>query len=117
MSQTHTRSDAGFSTPIVTDYAVNWKLFVPASQRDEFVTVEDLARTDTLVGTLNFLVYFQPSNDLYFLEPGSPAGIFTYNVTMKRFNNENRKAETDKAIYPFVWRNDGPVELDKYFGY
>ena len=25
--------------------------------------------------------------------------------------------ETEKTVYPFVWRDVGPVELDKYFGY
>ena len=64
------------------------------------------------MGSLDILVYFQPTSDLYLLNPAKPAGVFSYNVTMSRIQDEN-----DNTEYPFIWRNDGPVELDKYFKY
>lgn len=106
--------------PVVTDYCLNWRLTVPASLRDEFVTVEDLRRTTEVVGALDVYVYLQPSNDLYLNRPGRPAGVFTYNVTMHRkdgFDDSSASLETEKTTYPFVWRDVGPVELDRYFGY
>lgn len=97
-------------------YAVNWKLSAPASLKDQFVTVEDLRQTDRLEGQLNIFVYLKPSSDLYVKLPGGrPAGVFTYRVEMQRMGD--LEEETRRTVYPFVYRFDGPVELDKYFGY
>lgn len=98
-----------------SDYTMNWKFSAEASLRDEFVTVEDLRKTRKLFGELNVLVSVQPSNDLYFKVPGAPAGVFSYDMVMDRMGDEFE--ETEKTVYPFVWRDVGPVELDKYFGY
>lgn len=98
-----------------SDYTMNWKFSAEASLRDEFVTVEDLRKTRKLFGELNVLVSIQPSNDLYFKVPGAPAGVFSYDMVMDRMGDEFE--ETEKTVYPFVWRDAGPVELDKYFGY
>ena len=113
LSQTHRRNENNSTKEVksVTDYALHWKLSVPGSSRDEFVTIEDIRQTTTISGTLDVLTYIQPTNDLYLKVPAAPAGIFSYNVTMKRVTSE------DPKVYPFVWRNDGPVELDKYFKY
>ena len=69
--------------------------------------------TKSLIGTLDVLVYLQPDNKYYMNVPASPVGVFTYNVTMNRIPTEDQRS----IVYPFVWRDDGPVELDKYFGY
>lgn len=109
-----------YSTPVVTDYCLNWRLTVPASLRDEFITVEDLRRTQTVLGALDVYVYLQPTNDLYLQRPGRPAGVFSYNVTMQRPEGWSQAAaeiETEATTYPFVWRDAGPVELDDYFGH
>lgn len=106
--------------PVVTDYCLNWRLTVPASLRDEFITVEDLRRTETVLGALDVYVYLQPTSDLYLQRPGRPAGVFSYNVTMRRPEGWTQGAaerETEDTTYPFVWRDAGPVELDKYFGH
>jgi len=102
----------------VGDYAINWKLSTPASLKDEFVNVEDLRKTDRLVGRLNVLVYLRPSHPLYvsYSRRGpQPVGVFSYNVSMQRIGDLIN--ETKNSVYPFVFRFDGPVELDKYFGY
>ena len=49
---------------------------------------------------------------MYLQVPGKPAGVFSYDVHMKRIDDPG-----DNTEYPFVWRDDGPVELQKYFGY
>ena len=87
-------------------------LAVPASARDEFITVENLRRSSEVNGKLDILLYFQPTNDMYLQVPGKPAGVFSYDVHMKRIDDPG-----DNTEYPFVWRDDGPVELQKYFGY
>ena len=66
-----------------------------------------------LVGTLDIYSYLQPSNDLYLKIPAEPAGVFRYNVNMQRLDNTS----VNDLVYPFVWKNDGPVELTEYFGY
>eukprot|EP01038_Epipyxis_sp_PR26KG_P006582 gene6582-9048_t len=116
--QTHRRSLKSNPLKIsttVSDYAINWRLSVPESLKDEFVTVQDLSKTNILVGQLNILAYFQPSSEFYFKVPAQPAGVYTYNVTLNRINNV--ADDTKQTEYPFVWRDDGPVELEKYFGY
>ena len=84
---------------------------VPASARDEFITVENLRRSSEVKGSLDILVYFQPTNDMYLQVPAMPAGVFSYNVSMTRIN-DNSNTE-----YPFIFRDDGPVELQEFFGY
>ena len=119
IKQTHRRSgNSSAQQPSVSDsyYCLNWQLFVPASSRDEFVTAADLARTNLIIGRLNILSYLRPSSDLYLQLPSRPAGVFSYNVTMTRRGGD-RSAEVQAATYPFVWRADGPVELDQYFKY
>ena len=123
--QTHRRAplDASPSRldaarPVVTDYCLNWRLTVPASLKDEFITVDDLRKTDTVLGALDVYVYLQPSSPAYSLRPGRPAGVFTYDVTMRRpagFDERQAAAETERTNYPFVWRDAGPVELDAFF--
>ena len=100
---------------VIGDYAVNWKLSVPASLKDQFVTVEDLSKSDLLIGSLNIYVYFQPNNKYYMLVPAKPAGVYSYNVTMTRLGDV--VADTKNTVYPFVSRFDGPVELQEFFGY
>lgn len=105
----------GPPTVAMGDYALNWRFKTQSSVRDEFVNVEDLSKTKSLLGNLDVLVYFRPTNDLYFKAPGVPAGIFSYEFTMERIGDPAK--ETADTVYPFVWRGDGPVELDQYFGY
>ena len=99
------------------DFAVSWKLTVPASAQDEFITAEDLRRTDRLEGQLRVLVFLRPTHVLYTKAPGGmmPVGVFAYNVSMNRIGD--LVSETARSVYPFVYRFDGPVELEKYFGY
>jgi hypothetical protein len=127
--QTHTRRnyiDAGADgspqnrrvgqpSVVASDYALNWRFKTTSSERDEFVQVEDLGKTRSLLGNLDVLVYFQPTNDLYFTLPGTPAGVFSYNLTLERLGDPAE--ETQATMYPFVPRGDGPVELDQFFGY
>ena len=119
--QTHIRneykSNKGRKTKkiIKGDYALKWKLSVPAALNDTFITVQDLRSSNEIVGTLDVIVYVQPTNDLYITLPGRPAGIFSYNVVMERVGDPVKM--TKDTEYPFVWKSDGPVELDQYFGY
>ena len=116
--QTHDRTEAGkFPSRRVSDYAFNWKFSVPGSSRDEFVTVDDLRKANTLDARLNVLAYVQPTNDIYRKFGPLPAGVYKYDVKLQRKNSDNPKQETAISAYPFVWRDAGPVELDKYFGY
>lgn len=96
----------------MSDFAVNYQLFVPEAGRDEFITVDQLRRSSTIVGRMNLLLYFRPTSMFYSLAPGIPAGVFSYDINMTRIPEEVRASE-----YPFIWDSDGPVELDKYFGY
>ena len=100
----------------VSDFAVSWRLSVPESAQDEFVTAEDLRKSARLVGELRLLVYLHPTHPLYTRAPGGmPVGSFSYSVDMRRIGDLT--SETAQSVYPFVYRFDGPVELDKYFGY
>ena len=96
----------------MSEYAVNYQLFVPEAGRDEFITVDQMRKSSTIVGRMNLLLYFRPSSIFYPLSPGVPAGVFTYDMNMTRIPEDVRDSE-----YPFIWDSDGPVELDKYFGY
>jgi cold shock CspA family protein len=100
---------------IKSDYALKWKLSVPAALNDTFITVQDLRSSNIIIGTLDILVYVQPTNDLYMTLPGRPAGVFSYNIVMERLGDPTEM--TNNTEYPFVWKDDGPVELDQYFGY
>ena len=51
---------------------------------------------------------------IYFKVPARPAGVFSYDVKMTRLEDQEGKENTE---YPFVFRDAGPVELQKYFGY
>ena len=85
---------------------------MPQSRRDEFISIDELSRSNTLVGRMNILVYLRPTTDLYFQAPGEPAGVFSYDVNMTRI------ADTIAATeYPFVPQSEGAVELTDYFGY
>ena len=78
------------------DFAVSWKLTVPASAQDEFITAEDLRRTDRLEGQLRVLVFLRPTHVLYTKAPGGmPVGVFAYNVSMNRIGD-------------WSWRQPGP---------
>jgi len=117
-TQTHKkRPKSGSDKEVVTtgDYAMNWKLSVPASQKDEFITVLDLSKSPIIIGTLDVLTFFQPTNDLYLKLPKEAAGVFSYNITMMRIGTEAES--TTNTEYPFVWQDAGPVELGQYFGY
>ena len=96
------------------DFGLVWKLQVPEAKRDEFITNENLRTAKKLIGSLNILVYPQPTTDLYLKVPGQPIGYFTYAVDMDR---EAEVGDIEKTTYPYVPYEDGPVELDKYFGY
>jgi hypothetical protein len=106
------RSIDGFRKTLVSEYAVNYQLFTPESLRDEFITVDQLRKSNVLVGKVNVFVYLRPTSDLYFKAAGIPAGVFTYNVSMTRIPEDVRATE-----YPFVWDSDGAVELQEFFGY
>lgn len=97
------------------DYALNWKLSVPASGADTFVTVSDLSSSNSLVGELNIFAYPQPTSNLYLKIPEGPAAVFTYQVKMHRIGSVDEA--TKNTVYPFVSRRVGPVELRNYFGY
>jgi len=121
--QTHTRRQRITNSTmfpqkktVVGDYALRWRFSVPASLRDEFVTVADLARTSRLIGSLDILVYLQADTDLYLRAPGKPVGVFSYDAVMDRVGGVSSE-EVAKSEYPFVWRDAGPVELQDYFGY
>jgi hypothetical protein len=113
----------------VTEYALNWKLAVPASLKDEYIEIEKLSRTNRVLGSLDVLVYLPSTSDLYNQVPATPAGVYTYDVTMDRIVGDEvmtaektptiavMQEEMRKAEYPFVFRGQGPVELDTYFGY
>jgi len=120
--QIHRREENFAQSPVltVTDYCLNWRLTVPASLKDEFVTVEDLSRTPLILGALDVYVYLQPSNNFYLERPRRPAGVFTYNVSMSRLASFDERAavnQTQSTEYPFLWRDVGPVELQDFFGY
>lgn len=114
-STSTTRTFKGNPKVTYSDYTINWKFFSEASLRDEFITLEDLRKSRRLFGEMNVLVYFQPSNDLYFKLPGAPVGVYSYDMVLDRIGDEFQ--ETENTVYPFVWRDVGPIELDKYFGY
>jgi hypothetical protein len=97
-----------------SDYALNWKISVPESSRDEFITVDKLRQTKKLIGSLDILLYIQPTNDLYIKVPAKPAGVFSYDVTMDRIDEPDI---IEKTTYPYVQSEDGPVELTDFFGY
>jgi hypothetical protein len=99
----------------IGDYAINWKLSVPAAQKDEFITVKDLSKSPLLLGTCEVLSFFRPSNDMYLKVPKEAAAVFTYNITMERIGD--LRESTRSTVYPFVWRDAGPIELNDYFGY
>ena len=105
----------GPPTVVLSDFALRWRFKTTSTGKDEFILVEDLGKIRSLLGNLDVLVYFQPTNDLYFQVPGTPAGVFSYDITMDRLGSNEE--ETQDTLYPFVWRDDGPVELDQYFGY
>ena len=126
IEQIHERTDIlnNKKSVIKSDYAFDWKLSVPESLRDEFITSENLSKTKILIGNLDILVYLQPTNDLYLKVPAQPVGVFSYNVEMERIIdsksnniNENINNEVKKTEYPFVSMDDGAVELQKFFGY
>mmetsp|Transcript_16066 Transcript_16066/g.16196 ORF Transcript_16066/g.16196 Transcript_16066/m.16196 type:complete len:360 (+) Transcript_16066:38-1117(+) len=98
----------------VDDYALSWKLSIPAALRNEFVSTEELSSSKQLVGSLDILGYLPPSNDLYLEVPAEPAVVYSYDVKMDRTASNS---STESTRYPFVWRDDGPVELNQYFGY
>lgn len=127
--QEHVRNNnAGKEKKYMTDYALNWRFSVPASLRDEFVTVDELRKSQTLKGRLNIFAYLQPTNDLYLKLGGHPAAVYSYDLDLTRVNansndkknNKNNgmtKEDVKKVLYPFVWRDKGPVELQRFFGY
>lgn len=103
--------------PKVSDYALDWQFSVPASLRDEFITVDDLRKSDTILGRLHVFVYVSPSSDLYSSLSGQPVGVYKYQVNMNRVDASSKDRGTKSSVYPFVWRDVGPVELRDYFGY
>ena len=70
--------------------------------------MSDLSKANTIVGSLNILSYVQPTSDLYHTVHAEPAAVFSYRVTMKRVVDSS-------LAYPFVWRREGPIELQSYF--
>jgi hypothetical protein len=100
---------------ITSEYAINWRIFAPASANDKFIKVGELAKTDSVVGALDILCFIQPTNDLYLRVPRVPAAVFSYNISMKRIGDA--RYNTRDTVYPFVEKGAGPVELPEYFGY
>jgi hypothetical protein len=94
-------------------------LFTPQSLKDEYITVNDLSKTDDIVGQLNVFAFVQPTDDLYLQIPARPAAVYTYDVKMERIarTSEAKKQEISDTLYPYIPRTEGPVELDQYFGY
>jgi len=95
------------------DYAINWRFSVPESLQDKYITDFDLSKSNRVIGNLDLVVYAQPTDDLYLALKGRPAGVFSYDVDMKRRPLESLNTIT----YPYVKDSDNPVELQKYFGY
>lgn len=98
---------------------MQWQISSRDSSQDRFVTVEELSKSDELLGKLNVYAFFQPSDDLYFLSPGRPAAVYSYDLHMQReaTTAEAKHEEVIGTEYPFVPYHVGPVELDKFFGY
>ena len=86
---------------------------VDVSQDEEYQSIEQISKSTKLIGTLDIFSYLQPTTDLYLETRGKPVGRFTYNLEMTREPNQSIRS----TRYPFIWRSDGPVELDQYFGY
>lgn len=126
-TQEHTRYPQGDAVTRTTKpkeishstFALQWKLSTPQSSRDEFVTISELSKANELIGSLNIFVYFEPTNDLYLKSPGEPAGVYSYEVNMNRLVDEEHSVrdEVQNVQYPFVFPQEQPIELDKYFGY
>lgn len=102
--------------PKTSDYAIDWQFSVPASLRDEFITVDDLRKSDNIIGRLHIFVYLSPSDDQYNSLSGQPVGVYKYTVNMNREVTKKDRG-TKNTVYPFIWRDAGPVELQDYFGY
>eukprot|EP01042_Synura_sphagnicola_P002232 gene2232-2670_t len=112
--QTHFRSNKsrpGRPKRQYSDYAFNWKFATPEAVRDQFATVLDITKTQKMVGFLDIYAYLHPYNKLYFEYPGKPVAMYSYAVKMDRIDCAN------DTLYPFVALEDGPVELDQFFGY
>ena len=74
IQQTHRRTNTDGSK-VVCDCALVWKVSVPAPDRDEFVTTENLRKTQALIGTLDVCAYLSPSDVLYAREPKYPIAV------------------------------------------
>ena len=64
--------------------------------RDEFIPVENLRKTNQLLGNFNIFVYLQPTNVLYSSIPTFPAAVYSYEVTMDRIIEDSTKIESLK---------------------
>lgn len=109
IQQTHRRE--GQRIPVVGEYALQWRISAPASDRDEFVTTEALRRTSRLVGSLDVFAYLTPTDTLYAQEPKFPVAVYSYAVDMQR------SEASEDTVYPFVPPGAGPVELGDFFGH
>jgi len=110
-----TMPSGGRARKSVGEYALVWRISVPASSRDEFVTTENLRKTNALIGTLDVYSYLSPMDVLYSQEPKYPVAVYSYAVEMKR--SEDDAASLANTVYPFVPSSAGPVELDRFFGH
>ena len=77
IQQTHrrTNTDGSKVSKVVGDYALVWKVSVPASDRDEFLTKKNLRKTQALISTLYVCAYLSPTDVLYAREPKYPVAV------------------------------------------
>lgn len=98
-----------------SDFALRWTLApAPSDENQGSLTATQLAKVPTVTGTLEVLAYYAPTSDMYLKAPGVPAAVYTYDVRMKRLTEDGSMLPKS---YPYVPREAGPVELDRYFGY
>jgi hypothetical protein len=74
IQQTHRRINTDGSK-VVGDYALVWKVSVPASDRDEFVTTNNFRKTQALIGTLDVCAYLSPTDVLCARKPKYPVAV------------------------------------------
>ena len=91
--------------------------------------MDNLRKAKRVQGTFNILAYLPPTSKLYLKVPARPVGVFQYKVDMERISGSNEETnsndknemtiseEIQQLEYPFVPDSDGPVELQKFFGY
>jgi len=113
IQQTHrrTNTDGSKDSKVVGAYALVWRVSVPASDGDAFVTTDNLHKTQALIGTLDVYAYLSPTDMLYAREPKYTVAVYSYDVDITCAG----VTSGDDTVYPFVPDSAGPVELDQFF--